>query len=143
MTLFFDGAANVQKAGEILAATYPTISVLHGAEHVVSLFSDLAKNKVISKAIMIYRKLYSIFGSGTHQSTHAIYRRLSKEHNNGKFVGLISAAETRMAGYFIAFARLLRLKHVLKSTIASAEFLNIVNKKNIDEQKITLGNEFN
>jgi len=35
----FDGAANVQKAGEVLAALYPWISVLHGAEHVMSLFS--------------------------------------------------------------------------------------------------------
>jgi len=34
----FDGAANVQKAGEVLAALYPWISVLHGAEHVMSLF---------------------------------------------------------------------------------------------------------
>ena len=85
-------------------------------------FQTWQKTKIISKAIMIYRKLYSIFGSGTHQSTHAIFRRLSKEHNNGKFVGLISAAETRMAGYFIPFARLLRVKQVLKSTIASPEF---------------------
>ena len=44
-TVFFDGAANVQKAGHILAATYPRIYVLLGAEHVVSLFSDLAKKQ--------------------------------------------------------------------------------------------------
>jgi hypothetical protein len=34
----FDGAANVQKAGEVLQAHYPRIVVTHGAEHVLSLF---------------------------------------------------------------------------------------------------------
>ena len=37
-TVFFDGASNVQKAGRILAEKFPSITVLHGAEHVVSLF---------------------------------------------------------------------------------------------------------
>ena len=37
-TVFFDGAANVQKAGRVLAEKIPAITVLHGAEHVVSLF---------------------------------------------------------------------------------------------------------
>ena len=46
-TVFFDGAANVQKAGQILAATYPRISVLHGAEHVVSLFSRFGKKTIL------------------------------------------------------------------------------------------------
>ena len=89
----------------------------------------------MSKAILIYRKLYSIFGSGSHHSTHAIYKRFSKEHFNGKFVGLISAADTRMAGCLIAFARLVRVKIVLKSTIISPEFLNLTNKKSTNKTK--------
>ena len=36
--VFFDGASNVQNAGEILKACNPRITVGHGAEHVVSLF---------------------------------------------------------------------------------------------------------
>ncbi len=41
---FFDGAANVQKAGAILCAKYPRAMSFHGGEHVLSLFfSDLAK----------------------------------------------------------------------------------------------------
>ena len=109
---------------------YPRISVLYGAEHLVSLFfADLArKNHIISTTIMIYRKIYSIFGSGSHHSTHAVYRHLSAQHFNGTFVGLISAAETRMAGYFIAFARLLRVKNVLKSVINSHEYVNMCEK---------------
>ena len=129
-TLFFYGAANVQKAGKILSVKYPRISVLYGAEHVVSLFfADLArKNHIISTTIMIYRKLYSIFGSGSHHSTHAVYRHLSDQHFNGNFVGLISAAETRMAVFFIAFARLLRVKNVMKLVINSHEYVNMCEK---------------
>ena len=137
-TVFFDGAANVQKAGRILEQTYPRITVLHGAEHVVSLFfADLAnKNPIVSQMIMVYRKLYSIFGSGAHHSPHAIYKRYSRDHFQGKYVGLISAAETRMAGYFIAFARLLRVRNVLKSVINSSEFLNLIGNKTNRSKKL-------
>ena len=39
---FFDGAKNVQKAGEILSITNPGASCLHGGEHILVLvFSDL------------------------------------------------------------------------------------------------------
>jgi hypothetical protein len=48
--ILFDGAANVQKAGRIIEAKYSRATVLHGAEHVVSLFfayvSKLAEIKV-------------------------------------------------------------------------------------------------
>ena len=41
---YFDGASNVQKAGEVLEAKFPRATCLHGGEHVISLFfSDLAK----------------------------------------------------------------------------------------------------
>jgi hypothetical protein len=36
--LLFDGASNVQNAGKLVSITYPHITVVHGAEHVVSLF---------------------------------------------------------------------------------------------------------
>jgi hypothetical protein len=35
---FFDGASNVQKAGEVLMAQFPHAFCFHGGEHVVSLF---------------------------------------------------------------------------------------------------------
>ena len=42
--VFFDGATNVQKAGHILEAHYPRISVEHGTEHCLALFfSDISK----------------------------------------------------------------------------------------------------
>ena len=41
---FFDGASNVQKAGEILMAKFPHTSCFHGGEHVISLFfASIAK----------------------------------------------------------------------------------------------------
>ena len=46
--LYFDGASNVQKAGDIICAKYPRATCLQGSEHVVSLFfSDIAKLKPI------------------------------------------------------------------------------------------------
>ncbi len=42
-TFFFDGAANVQKEGQILCAHFPWAMCFHGREHVLSLFfSDLS-----------------------------------------------------------------------------------------------------
>jgi hypothetical protein len=41
---FFDGASNVQKAGEVLMAKFPHSFCFHGGEHVVSLFfSSIAR----------------------------------------------------------------------------------------------------
>ena len=46
--VFFDGASNVQKAGKILAASYPHITIFHGDDHVLSLsFSNIEKFPVI------------------------------------------------------------------------------------------------
>ena len=38
---YFDGASNVQKAGEVLMAKYPCTFCYHGGKHVVSLFFTL------------------------------------------------------------------------------------------------------
>jgi hypothetical protein len=46
--VLFDGASNVQKAGKLVSITYPHITVVHGAEHVVSLFF---KNIFIKKPV--------------------------------------------------------------------------------------------
>ena len=55
-------------------------------------------------------------------------------HFDGKYVGLIRAADTRMAGYFIALTHMLRVKDALMSTIHSVEFKEHMqlkgNKKN-------------
>ncbi len=44
----FDGASNIQKAGEVLMARFPHSFCFHGGEHVVSLFfSSIAKIKPV------------------------------------------------------------------------------------------------
>lgn len=128
--VFFDGAANVQKAGEVLAGTYPRIMSLHGAEHVISLWFNFVFSQPYIKAIFyVYRRCYNVFGSGAMHAPHAIFQKYSLVHNRGENVGLIKEAGTRMAGCFIALMRLLRLKEPMLSTINSIEFSNLKVRK--------------
>jgi hypothetical protein len=124
--IYFDGASNVQKAGQVICARYPRATCLHGSEHVVSLFfSDIAKLPVVKAFITLYRKAYSWFGSGARHAPYAIFSKHCKKFNGGRGIRLIRAADTRMAGHFIAFLRFLRLKEAMLSTLSSAEFLQL------------------
>ena len=121
--VFFDGAGDVQKAGRILAAINPRITVLHGAEHVVSLFcKDVAKLTPIKVVILKYKFLYRVFGSGSMHRPYAVFSKCAKEFNQGRKIGLLRPADTRMAGYFIALHRLLRLQKPLEAAQASHEW---------------------
>lgn len=123
--VFFDGAGDVQKAGKLLAARNPRIAVLHGAEHVVSLFcKDVAKLTPIHIVVLKYRFLYRVFGSGSMHRPYAVFQKAAKEFNHGRKIGLLKPADTRMAGYFIALHRLLRLQKPLQSAQASFEWEN-------------------
>ena len=122
--VIFDGASNVQKAGQLLEAKFPHISVIHGAEHVISLFyHDVFQLKEFHMLKNINRLIYRYFGSGSMHSPYAIFSKHSEDHNNGKCIGLIRAADTRMGGHVISIMRTLRLKDPLISTISSAAFL--------------------
>ena len=58
--VYFDGASNVQKAGNILSKHYPRVTVLHGGEHVVSLyFSDLFKMEQFKSLIAFHSRVSS------------------------------------------------------------------------------------
>jgi hypothetical protein len=47
-----DGASNVQLAGQVVEAVFPMVSVLHGSEHLLSLFfSDIAKIPAIHVSV--------------------------------------------------------------------------------------------
>jgi hypothetical protein len=122
-----DGAANVQKAGQILAAYYPRIVCTHGAEHVVSLFFQdiFDKSKVLNIFVKLSRKIYAVFGSGAQHAPYAIFQKYSKIYNNGTNVGFIKASQTRMGGEAISFQRLLRLKEPLQQAVESNEFLRL------------------
>ena len=52
--VLFDGASNVLKAGKILTTHFPCISVVHRAEHVVSLFKDVYTNVSASMLLHCY-----------------------------------------------------------------------------------------
>lgn len=122
--VIFDGASNVQKAGALLEAKFPHLSVIHGAEHVISLFySDVFRLPQFELLKKLNRLIYSYFGSGSMHSPYAIFSKHSRDHNGGRCIGLIRAADTRMAGHVISMLRTLRLKDSLLSTISSASFI--------------------
>jgi Protein of unknown function (DUF 659) len=124
--VYFDGASNVQKGGRILEAKNPRIAVFHGAEHVVSLFyKDLFDIPEIKYLSEICKRTYRVFGNGAHHAAYAIFQKYSKRHNEGKNIGLIRAADTRMGGQAIVMQRFLRLRNALISTVTSHEFLAI------------------
>ena len=122
--VIFDGASNVQKAGQLLAAKFPHITVIHGAEHVISLFyHDVFHLREFEMLKRLNRLIYRYFGSGSMHSPYAVFSKHSRDHNGGKAIGLIRAADTRMAGHVISMMRTLRLKDPLMSTISSASFI--------------------
>ncbi len=58
-SFFFDGAANVQKAGQILCAHFPRAMCFHGGEHVLSLFfSDLSRLGAIEVSFFVLQFLF-------------------------------------------------------------------------------------
>jgi hypothetical protein len=125
--VFFDGASNVQKAGDLLAAKYPRIHVQTCAAHAVALFfSDICQKLWQIRLMLVnYRRLYRLFGSGSMHSPYALFCKQSMNFNGGRKVGLIRAAGTRMAGHAYAQCRMLRLRAALVATITSAAYLDL------------------
>ncbi len=122
---FFDGASNVQKAGQILMAKLPRTFCFHGGEHVVShFFSSIAKIRPIKLLILKTCRLYNVFGSGANHAIHAQFIAQSLA-NKDKQVGLLRGAGTRFASWFYAMMHLLCLKEPLKSTSHQQKFRDI------------------
>ena len=65
------------------------------------------------------RRLYRVFGSGASHAPYAQFSAEAKRANNGKPIGLLRGASSRMATFFYAMHRLLRLKKALLATIHS------------------------
>ncbi len=124
--LLFDGASNVQNAAKLASITYPHVTVVHGAEHVVSLFFKeiFTKMSVFQCLSQFSKWCRNIFGSTCH-GPHAIIKKHSIMHNNRIYIGFIKISECRMAGKLIELLRLLRLRDILRATIASKEFKDI------------------
>ena len=68
-----------------------------------------------------------MFGSGAIHTIYAQFMAQSSLTNQGKKVGLLRGAGTRMAGWFFAMIRLLRLEMPLKATIHQQKFRSIAN----------------
>ncbi len=124
--VLFDGASNVQNAGKLVSITLPHITVVHGAEHVVSLFfKDIfIKMPVFQFLSQFLKQCRNVFGSTRH-GPHAIFKKHSIMHNNCIYIGFIKISECRMAGEPIGLLRLLRLRDIFRATIASKEFKDI------------------
>jgi hypothetical protein len=87
--LLFDGASNVQNAAKQVSITCPCITVVHGAEHVVSLFfKDIfTKMPVFQCLSQFSKRCRNIFGSTRH-GPHAIFKKHSIVYNNGIYIGV-------------------------------------------------------
>jgi hypothetical protein len=92
--VLFDGASNVQNAGKLVSITYPCITVVHGAEHVVSLFfKDIFTKMPVFLCLNQFLKwCRNIFGSTCH-GPHAIFKKHSIMHNNCIYIGFIKISD--------------------------------------------------
>jgi hypothetical protein len=69
--------------------------------------------------------MYNVFGSGANHAIYAQFMGQSSLHNRGKKVGLLRGAGTRMAMWFYAMIRLLRLEMPLKATVHQQKFRSL------------------
>ncbi len=127
--VLFDGACNVQNARKLVSITYLCITVVHGAKRVVLLFSkDIFTKMPVFQCLSQFTKWYrKIFGSTCH-GPHATLKEHSIMHNNHIYIGFIKISERCMARELIGLRRLLRLRDILRATIASKEFKDIWKK---------------
>jgi hypothetical protein len=81
--VLFDDASNVQNAAKLVSITYPRITVVHGAEQVVSLFFQdiFTKMPVFQRLSQFLKWCRNIFGS-TCYGPHAIFKKHYIMHNN-------------------------------------------------------------
>jgi hypothetical protein len=70
-------------------------------------------------------RIYNVFGSGANHAIYAQFMAQSSLSNRGKKVGLLRGAGTRMAMWFYAMIRLLRLENPLKATVHQEKFRSL------------------
>ena len=70
-------------------------------------------------------RLYDVFGSGANHAIYAQFMAQLSMANKGCKVGLLQGAGTRMALWFYAMMRLLRLKQALMATIHQQRFTDL------------------
>ena len=70
-------------------------------------------------------RLYYVFGSGANHGIYAQFMSQSSLANGGRKVGLLRGAGTRMALWFYAMIRALRLRQPLTATIHQQKFVDL------------------
>ena len=110
------------KAGKVLAHHYPWMTCIHGAKHVIALFcSDVANLGPVRRMLRFARQVYMWFSSGAHHKAHALFTKHSNTVN-GKKIGCMKYAATRMGESFYALLRILRLKDTFQFLLADPQF---------------------
>jgi hypothetical protein len=119
----------VQNATKLASITYPRNTVVHGAEHVVSLFfKDIFTKMPVFQCLYQFSKWCRNFFGSTHHGPHAIFKKHSIIHNNRIYIRFIKISECHTAGELIGLLCLLRLRDILRVTITSKEFKDIWEK---------------
>ncbi len=115
---------------------------IYEAEHVVSLFfKDIFTKMLVFQCLSQFSKrCQNIFGSTRHGS-HAIFKKHSIMHNC-IYIWFIKVSECHMAVELIGLLRLLRLRGILRATIASKEFKDTWEKLFWREVIVLENNEF-
>ena len=114
---FFDGASNVQKAGQVLMAKFPRTFCLHGGNMLSLSSSQISQDLSQSGYVIFYRplliiimtltyllypkllilkscRLYNVFGSDANHAIYAQFMAQSSMANKGRKVGLLQVAGT-------------------------------------------------
>jgi hypothetical protein len=86
----------------------------------------------VKHQIVRHNFIYHAFGSGAMHSPYALLQRHARAFNNGRPIGLLRVSDTRMAGYFMAMHRDLRLKQALQATVAGRDFISLKISKSKD-----------
>lgn len=81
-------------------------------------FFDVA----LTESFLILLQLREVFGSVRH-AAHAVFRKISKVHNNGKTLLFIEPSECRMGGEALQLLRVLRLKDTIMEATMSKVFV--------------------
>ena len=86
--------------------------------------------------------LFNDVGSGSRHAPHAVFNKFSAIEHGGNVLSMIKACDSRMAGYFLASRRLLRLQRTLENMVVSDEWrdLKFVGKAKIE--RIVRGGRF-
>jgi hypothetical protein len=90
--------------------------------------SRIHQNASVPMLIPVFEMVQKYLLINTSWSSCHLLKKHSIMHNNCIYIGFIKISECRMAGELIGLLCLLRLRYILRATIASKEFKDIWEK---------------